>query len=158
MKIIEHVEQCRECQGTGLYLGFAERDGIAVVCRNCKGTGASRYRHEYEEFKGRREREDVVRVLRGNPGIIVGSLHGNYSRFGGMSYFDWTRGEPFSPGSEMRDFVCPAWWYQSVDGGKKPHWKECGFGAFSECKHFPDKASCWTRWDKEFGPAAKDAA
>ncbi len=157
MKTIEHIEECKSCGGTGLYIGLAERDGMAVVCHGCKGTGAHKYRHEYEEFTGRRERGDVVRVLQINLGIIVGSRHGDYSRFGGMSYFDWNEGKPFPSGSEMRESVCPAWWYQTADYKKKPLWDECGSTGttFSRCRRFLAKETCWARWDKEFGGAER---
>lgn len=31
--------ECQSCSGTGLYRGFAEPKGTAVVCCSCKGTG-----------------------------------------------------------------------------------------------------------------------
>lgn len=37
--IIKIECECNACKGTGLYVGMAERDGAAVVCYTCKGTG-----------------------------------------------------------------------------------------------------------------------
>jgi len=143
---IEFDEQCKACNGTGLYKGMGEKDGYAVVCHTCEGTGKHHYVHEYEEFTGKKERNGIKQVVKTNPGIYLG---GNLD-FGGMSYEDWKQGKPFPPKSEMRKHTCPAWWYQSADYDKKPCWKECGFGSFSACKHFPDKDKCWERWDKEY--------
>ena len=39
MKTIEFKEVCKECKGTGLYVGTTERCGATVVCQTCKGTG-----------------------------------------------------------------------------------------------------------------------
>ena len=144
---IELIEQCKACKGTGLYKGMGERDGYAVVCHNCKGTGKYHFVHEYEEFTGKKERTDITRVLQVNPGICAG---GNELDFGGVSYKDWLQVGTFPPKSEMRNFTCPAWWYQSADYSKKPRWNECLLcGNFSGCKHFKNKEQCWKRWDKE---------
>lgn len=144
---VEFDEKCKVCKGTGLYQGMAERPPYAVVCHNCKGTGKFHFIHEYEEFEKRELRENVDTVLRCNPGIMVG---GHEHNFGGITYDAWLNEEQFKPGTEMRDFTCPAWWYQSADYDKKPQWKECGWGgAFSHCQHFGNKTKCWERWDRE---------
>jgi hypothetical protein len=155
MKVIEFDEKCRACKGTGLYVGIAERDGSAVVCHTCNGTGCHHFKYEYEDFTERIPRADVNQVVQVNPGIIIGKgAQGGYvlSDFGGMSYQDWQAGKPFEAGMEMRRFVCPAWWYQSADYKKKPDWDEClACGSFSGCSSFKTKERCWARWDKEFG-------
>ena len=146
MKKIEFDEKCKSCKGTGLFQGMAEKEGFAVVCHTCKGTGKHRFVHEYEEFTGREIRADIKRVIKTNPGIRVGG----FRNFGGMSYEDWAIGKPFPAKSEMREYTCPAWWYQSADYDKKPYWDECmGCGMFSACFHFCNKQKCWERWDKE---------
>jgi hypothetical protein len=145
-KVIEFDEKCQACNGTGLYKGAAERDGFAVVCHKCGGTGRYHFVHAYEEFAERTERADIHTIVEVNPGICLGS---NLD-FGGMSYQDWKDGKPFPPKSEMRKYVCPAWWYQVADYDKKPKWNEClECGMFSHCKHFDQKIKCWERWDKE---------
>jgi hypothetical protein len=69
-----------------------------------------------------------------------------------MSYEAWLDGKPFPSKSEMRQFTCPCWWYQTADYKKKPAWDECLYvGMFSQCSHFANKQSCWERWDREFG-------
>lgn len=151
-KTIEHIEKCQSCRGTGLYIGMAERSGAAVVCYNCKGTGAFKFKHKYEEFDGRKRRDNVERVFEANPGFVIGTRNGelSLSDFGGQPYDNWLRGDPFSAGMEMRKYVCPAWWYQTADYDKKPDWDSClGCGAFRDCLHFPTKEKCWERFDKE---------
>jgi hypothetical protein len=142
--------KCGSCGGTGLYVGLGERDGSAVVCHTCKGTGCQTLTLTWDDFTGRVDRPEVRRVVQANPGICVGTGNGHaLADFGGMPADAWRRGEPFPAGSEMRRFTCPAWWYQSADYKKKPDWKECGYGAFSACDHFKNKAACWERFDRE---------
>lgn len=155
--IIELDQKCKSCNGTGLYVGMAERDGASVVCHTCKGTGCQHFKHEYEDFDGRADRDDVDHVIQTNVGVVVGKGKGNefkLSDFGGMPYKDWLAGKPFVAGMEMRRFTCPCWWYQSADYKKKPDWKECldalGY-SFSRCPHYKTKDQCWERWDREFG-------
>ena len=159
-KIVEFDEKCKACDGTGLYVGFAENDGAAVVCHNCGGTGCFHFKHEYKPFEKRTKREDVTWVLRANPGIGIGK--GKYKEFsladfGGMSIKDWEDGKKFVPRMEMRKFTCPAWWYQTVNYKLKPSWDWCGScGAFSGCSHFSSKETCWERWDKEYGEVKEE--
>lgn len=151
-KVIEINEKCPKCKGTGLYQGMGERDGAAVVCYACKGTGCHQFRHEYEDFTERESAPGVRRVFETNTGICIGEGRGHkLSDFGGMLVAEWESGKLFPPGSENRQFTCPAWWYQSADYKKKPEWQEClACGAFSGCPKFIDKEQCWKRWDKEF--------
>jgi len=153
--VIEYDCRCTSCKGTGLYTGLAERDGFGVVCLGCKGTGMQHIKREYDDFEGRIQRKDVVRVLECNPGICAGinpEMRLTEESFGGMPYADWSAGKPFPPKSEMRAFVCPAWWYQSANYDLKPKWCSeygCSYGTFSSCDRFPKKELCWQRFDKE---------
>jgi len=154
--VIEFDQKCKSCKGTGLYIGYAEKDGAAVVCCDCRGTGCRHTKIEYDDFEERIARDDVERVYEINPGIGIGKgkASGEYklSDFGGISYEVWVKGHrKFGPGTENRRFTCPAWWYQTADYEKKPDWADCvGFGSFSGCDHFANKEDCWDRWDKEF--------
>jgi hypothetical protein len=156
MKTIEYDCECDSCKGTGLYQGFAEKDGAAVVCHTCDGKGWFHEKITYKETdKNRKGRKGIKRVFITNPGIGIGEgpVDGKKLKledFGGLSYADWAAGKEFGEGTEMRAYTCPAWWYQSADNDKKPEWKECQFcGCFSDCKHYHDKAKCWERFDKE---------
>ena len=149
--------ECGSCNGTGLYVGMGERSGAAVVCVTCEGTGERTIKVSYKDFTGRKKRENVRRVYRGNPGICIGENKEQnllLEDFGGISYEDWSAGKTFPPGSEDRVHTCPAWFYQSVDYDLKPDWEDCwkSFGgSFSNCGNFPEKEKCWERWDREFG-------
>jgi len=153
--------ECSACNATGLFVGSFERDGFAIQCSKCHGTGCAAIDIKYEPFTARHKRDGVVRVLQSNPGFCVGTRVADQAfpvdHFGGMPAELWERGWTFPPRSEMRAFTCPAWWYQSVDYSKKPDWPEClGCGLFSSCKSFPEKSKCWERWDAE--QAAKGGA
>lgn len=151
--VIEQDAACGACQATGLYVGMAERCGAAVVCYQCKGTGKVRHRFEWDDFTGRQPRADVRRVYQCNPGIAIGEGNGHrLEDFGGLSVEAWERDQSFGPGTEDRAHTCPAWFYQSADSSRQPHWKECLVaGMFSRCQHFHNKAACWRRFDTEGG-------
>ena len=145
--VIEYDEACPECGASGLYVGMAEREGAAIVCHCCDGTGKHSVMIEYDDFTGRRERRGITRVLETNPGFTIS---GKRPGFGGLPYAEWLAGQPFPPGSEMREHTCPAWWSQCVNDDRKPEWPECiKSGPFRDCRHFPGKAHCWARWDQE---------
>jgi len=148
---IEFDRVCVSCNSTGLYIGMAERNGAAIVCSTCKGTGKCHVKIEWNDFTGRQHREGVSRVYATNPGICLGSDHGHtLESFGGLSYEEWEGKKEFLQGSENRKSTCPAWWYQCANYKKKPKWEDCiGAGSFSGCTHFPDKLKCWQRWVEE---------
>ena len=150
-KTFKVKEECQSCNGTGVYKGMAERDGFGVVCYTCKGTGCHVFEHTYEDFTERKPASGVKHVIQTNPGIVVGTGNSyKFTDFGGISYKDWNEGIPFPQGSEMRQFTCPAWWYQCTDYKLKPDWDSClRFGSFSDCKNFKKKDECWDRFDKE---------
>lgn len=152
-QIIEFDEQCKSCDGTGLYVGLAERDGAAVICHTCNGSGCHHVKFEYQDFDGIKIRKRVKRVFEIGVGIAIGEGNGiHLEDFGGIPYQDWVDGKPFPIGSENRKYVCPAWWYQNADYKKKPDWEECiGIGSFSNCSSFSCKNKCWDRFDKENG-------
>ena len=62
---------CPSCRGTGLYCGFAEPKGTAVVCNICNGSGAvdkildssNNSTYNYERYLGRKTRTDISNVL-----------------------------------------------------------------------------------------------
>jgi DnaJ-class molecular chaperone len=60
---------CSACDGTGLYRGFAEAKGEAVVCLRCQGTGCEDI--TYTPFIKRKERSDVHMVYLSKGSLIV---------------------------------------------------------------------------------------
>jgi hypothetical protein len=60
--------ECPSCGGTGLYSGFAEPKGTAVICTRCKGTGMSTY--SYTPFSGRK-RKPGVHVIQYSQGSFI---------------------------------------------------------------------------------------
>lgn len=149
-QVFEVNEQCPTCEGTGLFVGPAERDGAAVVCRKCKGAGHYHCRYEWIPFTGRKPRDDIVRVFAANPGVHISCIHGlSLVAFGGMSFDDWDASKPFPAKAEMRNYTCPAWWYQCDPAHTKPEWERCTYGTFPGCAHFACKDECWARFDEE---------
>ena len=64
--------ECRSCRGTGLYRGFAEPEGVAVICLDCKGTGARDL--EYTPFTQRKPRAGIRTVQRSAGALIIGRV------------------------------------------------------------------------------------
>ena len=142
------IEECSLCNGTGIYVGYGERDGAGVVCNQCNGTGY--IIHTYTEFKGKVKRNDVKRVYLVNPGIVIGEGGGyKLEDFGGVPYEQWWA-HGFTKGSEMRKFCCPRWWCQ-LTGGYSPKLEGCDLmagQAFSSCHKFAQKEECWKKYDE----------
>lgn len=154
-------EVCNSCEGTGLHVGFAEHDGSAIVCHECKGEGHYKRTISWTPWlksSKRKIRSRVKRVFLTNPGICIGEnlnkktgLNLMLEDFGGVDYKQWRKEgkKVFVKGTEMRKHTCPAWWFQSTDYNKKPDWDECiSMGSFNKCKHFATKEKCWERFDK----------
>ncbi len=151
MNIIEYDEECPDCKGTGIKVGSYERDGAGVICHKCNGTGKKHVYIEYKPFTKRNTRDDVERVFEVNPGVCIEAL-GKYGleAFGGMAYEEWLSGRPFPPGSEMREFVCPAQWEQARKSGFECWWCLIPVGeTFSNCMYLAIDNLCWSIWDKE---------
>ena len=141
-------QECDACQGKGVYIGLAERDGASVVCRRCKGDGHYTYKHVYRVFTGLKPAE-ASRVYAVNPGVCVSAT--SLITPGGVTYAEWLKdpASPRAPGVELRENTCPAWWYQAAEYKKKPQWDECHSAfSFPRCEFFPAKDKCWERWDR----------
>lgn len=136
--------ECSDCGATGLYAGFAERPGAAVVCKPCKGTGSVKLKMP-AKFTGRRGRNGIRMVFPCNVGYQL-----RPDSKGGIPYADWAAGIPFSDGTEDRARTCPEQYYQTAEHTKQPHFDACnGCNIFQNCRNYPTKASCWERWDKQ---------
>jgi len=67
MKITLKTE-CKACSGTGLYVGFMEGKGQAVICVGCTGTGCREI--EVKKYAGRKPRSGITKI-RGGSGTIL---------------------------------------------------------------------------------------
>jgi len=61
--------QCDPCKGTGVYQGFAEPPGTAVVCIHCGGSGADTV--TYTPYTGRKVKRGVKTVSYSRGGFIA---------------------------------------------------------------------------------------
>ena len=146
--------QCSSCNGTGLYVGCAERDGAAIVCHMCDGTGKTEFK--YEEFTGKKVREGVNRVFAKSVGYVHSSKNVKFKedgliRFedGGCTYGEWLVGVEPKP---VKDLYCPYVW-DNRGMGDEPCSRcktgNTGLGRISECTFFKDKAKCWVEYEGE---------
>lgn len=60
--------ECDACGGTGLYSGFMEADGEAVICVRCGGKGCQTAK--LREFTGRK-RKNGIKKIRAGSGLII---------------------------------------------------------------------------------------
>jgi len=80
--------QCSSCNGTGVYSGFAEPKGTAVVCLTCNGTGCEKIR--YTPFKGRKIRRGIQTVRRSSGTFIATGVG---PRGGSVTYKEFLGGK-----------------------------------------------------------------
>lgn len=69
MKQITIDITCEACHGTGLYSGFAEPEGTAVVCLGCKGQGHHSF--TYTPFTKRKGKKGIRMVFNSAGGFIA---------------------------------------------------------------------------------------
>ncbi len=157
---IELEVECEACGGTGLYVGMAERNGAAVVCARCKGTGRLIHRSTMKKFHGRRRRENVERVYHTAGGYTI-SAHdvttkeGKEVRFSaaGCSYEEWLVGAVPKP---IEDLHCP-YEYTAQEMQLSDHKAHVLYeercrealplgGFLSSCKLHGKKGACWRRY------------
>lgn len=71
-KTITH--ECESCSGTGLYSGFAEPKGTAVICLSCGGQGWVQTR--YREFTGRKKKAGIKSIRASAGGLLATGVGG----------------------------------------------------------------------------------
>jgi hypothetical protein len=146
---------CDRCDGTGLYIGMAEKDGAAVVCYNCDGKGYTDIKEKFEPFVNRKNRKDVNRVYDTAGGYVISSKdvkteEGLVIKFSeaGCTYKEWVAGETPKP---IEDLMCP---YQHTNQNlqsedvnnlyKNYCEKYLGWGGYiSKCKNRKNMCKCW---------------
>jgi RecJ-like exonuclease len=154
--IVNIERACGACGGTGIYVGMGEREGAAVVCSSCKGTGKVTLHQKHPKFKVRVRRKDVERVFQTGCGYIISAkdvkVEGKPTvRFSqaGASYEDWLNGATPKP---IEDLHCP---YMHTNQNMQMSDHEahdlyldrCSGGnlgsLIADCKLNHDKAKCW---------------
>jgi hypothetical protein len=80
--------ECGSCGGTGIYCGFAEPEGVGVVCLTCKGSGKAQL--TYKPFTTRKRR-DNVETVRLSAGSFIGMGFGPTG--GSVSYQEFLSGK-----------------------------------------------------------------
>jgi hypothetical protein len=145
---------CDSCDGTGLYVGMAERSGAAVVCTNCNGTGKVEFKRTFKKFKNRKVRKGVERVYETAAGYCISAkdvttkegqtLH--FSRFG-ADYKEWREGKTPAPIEELHcpyQHTCQGLQSKDVNNLYKTRCnKHLSFGLITDCKMRKDMATCW---------------
>ena len=157
--VVRGEAQCDDCKGTGLYVGMAERNGAAVECWKCRGSGYVSVNLKFAKFTGRKKRKGVVRVFDSAHGYglsaeDVMNKDGKLIRFSeaGCAYKDWLKGVKPVP---IKDLHCP---YQHTNQDlqlKDRHdlYKtRCNNGLslggrLADCKFRSAMATCWEIYD-----------
>lgn len=149
-KVFEVDIKCQSCNGTGLYVGMAERDGAAVICFTCKGTGKFHHKFTYEEFTERTKRSDVRRVFKTSCGYTQCpddvTNDGKLIEFSkaGVPYEDWlTGGQPLP----LKTLYCPKMWTsQQWDSETCKQHCICGT-SINNCPNRDNMAKCWEEYE-----------
>lgn len=145
--------ECTSCGGTGLYKGFAEGDGAAVVCRTCDGTGKQHVHYEFTSFTERKKQKGVKRVYKTAAGYGIAAedfttKDGVFIPFSqaGVSYKDWLNGVKPKP---IKRLHCPL---QHFDQGTEigewlkdrgPCYQKLSIGGYiPDCSRV-NRDSCW---------------
>lgn len=157
MKEIKMKIECPYCEGTGVYVGMGERDGAAVVCIRCEGTGSYEYKYQYNEFAGRKKRKDVTRVFLSGYGYCVGvtevildnGVRVDFSKEG-ITYEEFLGGK--MP-KHIKHLGCPMSADQSACHDIKGFTDVCNNLNGGWLSHIPscrcdDKAKCWERFER----------
>lgn len=156
MATIEKRIECPPCNGTGVYVGMAERGGAAVVCRQCKGSGEYLYQFQYEEFTGRKKSTGVKRVYRQSYGFVIGTSKINFGdkivdmASEGVSYDEFCAGK--MP-EHTKSIACPMLADQGSCHKIEGFTDECmkindgWIGNITSCKGQREKSSCWKRFE-----------
>lgn len=164
---------CEACNGTGLYVGFTERNGLAVICNACNGKGY--YTLELNESRQLVQDEKNGVVYKVNDGIITDRirLFDKLQRRDDVKYVMYGTGRVLSPeylfehgANEINvisynnflkgefpipamQYTCPAELAQSYEDSSFDDsicMKFCGFNSlFSDCKNYGSE-ECWNKF------------
>lgn len=80
--------KCKPCDGTGLYVGFAEPKGTAVVCIRCGGSGCATL--TFTPFT-RRKNKIGINIVRRSRGSFMATGVGPIDE--GITYQEFQKGK-----------------------------------------------------------------
>jgi len=156
MPKIDIMIECPSCNGTGLYSGMAEGEGIAVICYKCKGSGKYHFVYSYNKFKGRKKKEGIKRVFLKGTQYKIGLGVINFDKVGpidmdkeGVSYQEFLDGK--MP-EHITKLECPMLADQGACHDTPGFTEKCNelnggwIGFLSDCKHQLKKEECWKRF------------
>jgi len=147
--------ECPSCNGTGVYAGMAEREGAAVVCVTCKGSGCTIY--TYKDFTGLKTAKGIKRVYKHGYGyfistgdVVFGAITVNMNKEG-VSYSEFLSGK--KP-NHIEKIACPMLADQHECQKIKGFNDECSelHGSsllginINKCNQQANKAKCWDRF------------
>jgi hypothetical protein len=157
--IFEATIECPSCGGTGIYQGMAERDGAAVICYSCNGTGFKHIKQEYNKFTGIKKNLKVKRVYKtcGGYGISSNDTIGKDGQLiqfskAGASYEDWLNDNTIEL-KPIKELHCPLIHYQQGTTigenlkSRGPCNTKCRLDIL-ECSK-KNKAECWIEFKEE---------
>lgn len=150
--------RCQACDGTGLYVGMAERDGSAVVCSRCKGSGNYAYHFEYEPFVERTAPPEGVTRVHLARGYVLSPKHPDCSGIPVNEY------EPGMVVPADEGLYCPYLYTHQVWCAKpekrhpdyEPAAPVLAGRYISSCKHWDSKAECWALFHANAPASAKE--
>ena len=166
MATIKLKIQCKSCGGSGVYQGMGERDGAAVICHTCGGTGCERYEFSYNLFKSRKKTRTVKRVYLSGYGYCIapkiltlnsypgpGHTRGPTIDFTkeGVSYKEFLSGK--MP-KHIHAMACPMMADQDACHKIEGFTDECNrlnveyLNHIPSCKWHNSCAACWERFEK----------
>lgn len=139
--------ECSQCGGTGLYQGMAEKDGAAVECYICNGSGKKDIEIKYKLFNGRKIKENVNRVYKTAGGYCITDKDTENVKFSqyGISYQEWLDNKKPIP---IYDLHCPLQHYgQGTIIGEWLKDKVCpnSLMMISKCNNRLHKTECWEK-------------
>lgn len=144
--------ECPDCGGTGLYVGLAERDGSAVICHTCKGTGCYEKTFNYSLFTKKKVRKDVKRVYKSSFGYIHTvediKVEGELQEFSkaGVDYESWLTGAAPRP---LKTLYCPLLWTHQ-EWHSPIHCKDGSAGMYiPNCPHKFEMEKCWKLFETD---------
>lgn len=80
---------CKSCGGTGLYGGFAEPKGSAVICLGCGGQGWTQF--SYTKFAGRKKKAGITTISRSAGAFLLTGIGATSTS---MTYDEFERSVP----------------------------------------------------------------